>query len=167
MSYLPNEAESSSSSLLCFLLQPFPYLVLAHRVFNLHVLRSCASSIFIPFSFMSFLITSLHFSFCLTIFRCPPTSIFHVIITTSSVFHSTWPNHLSLASLILSLVFATFLCSYFFSILFIPLLCSCRIVLSSSALFLYIFHYIIVVVLFMVQKQIYIYNHFHCILVMD
>ena len=33
---------------------------------------------------------------------------FHVLITTSSsVFLSTWPNHLSLASLILSLMFAT------------------------------------------------------------
>ena len=33
---------------------------------------------------------------------------FHVLITTSSsVFLSTWPNHLSLASLIFSLMFAT------------------------------------------------------------
>ena len=64
-------------------LQPFPYLGSAHRVFNLHVLWNCASSSFTPFSFMSFLITSLHPSFGLPIFRFPPTSIFHVLITTS------------------------------------------------------------------------------------
>ena len=35
--------------------------------------------------------------------RCPPTSIFHVVISTSSsVFLSTMPNHLGLASLICS-----------------------------------------------------------------
>ena len=32
----------------------FPYLGSAHPVFNLHVLRSCASSIFTSFSFVSF-----------------------------------------------------------------------------------------------------------------
>ena len=65
-------------SLSSFLLRPVPYLGSAHQVFNLHILRSCASSIVTPFSFMSFLITSLHLSFGLHIFRCPPTSIFHV-----------------------------------------------------------------------------------------
>ena len=51
---------------------------------------------------------SLHLRFGLPIFRCPPTSIFHVlIITSASIFLSTWPNHLSLASLIFSLMFAT------------------------------------------------------------
>ena len=70
-------------------------------VFNRHVLRYCASAIFTCFSFMAFLIASLHLSFGLPIFRCPPTSIFPVVITIySSVFLSTWPNHLSLASLI-------------------------------------------------------------------
>ena len=46
---------------------------------------------FTPFSFMYFLIiTSLHLSFGLPIFRRPPTYIFHVLITTSSsVFLST------------------------------------------------------------------------------
>ena len=44
-------------------LLPFPYLGAEHQVFNLHVLRSCATSIFTPFSFMFFLITSLHLSF--------------------------------------------------------------------------------------------------------
>ena len=90
------------------LLRTFPYLGSAHQVFNLHVLQSYASSIFTYFSFMSFLITSLHLSFGLPIILCPPTSIFHVLITTSSsVFLSTWPNHLSLASIIFSLMFAT------------------------------------------------------------
>ena len=45
------------------LLRSFPYLGSAHRVFDLHVLRSCASSICTCFSFMAFLITSLHLSF--------------------------------------------------------------------------------------------------------
>ena len=58
---------------------PFPYLGSAHRVFDLHVLPSCGSSIFTPFPFMSFLITSLHLSFCLPIFQCPPTSMFLVL----------------------------------------------------------------------------------------
>ena len=40
-------------------------------------------------SFVYFLITSLHLRFGLPIFRCPLTSIFHVLITTSSVFLST------------------------------------------------------------------------------
>ena len=85
------------------LLRPFPYLGSVHRVFNLHVLQSCASSIFTWFSFLSFLIISLHLSFL--IFLCPPTSIFHVLITTSSsVFLSTLPNHLSHGFLIVSRV---------------------------------------------------------------
>ena len=65
---------------------PFPYLWSAHQVFNLHVLRSCASSIFTPFSFMSFLVTSLHLSFGLPIFRCPPTymfSLLHLLLSFS------------------------------------------------------------------------------------
>ena len=44
---------------------------------------------------------SLHLSFGLPIFLCPPSSIFHVIFTTSCfVFLSTCPNHHCLASLI-------------------------------------------------------------------
>ena len=44
------------------------------------------------------------------IFRCAPTSIFLVLINTfSSVFLSTWPNHLTLASLLFSRMFATLL----------------------------------------------------------
>ena len=73
------------------LLRHFPYLGSPHLVFNLHVLRPCASSLCTPFSFMCFLITSLHLSFGLPIFRCPPTPIFHVLIAiSSSVFLSTY-----------------------------------------------------------------------------
>ena len=53
-------------------------------------------------------IISLHLNFDLPIFRYPLISIFHVLITTSSsVFLSACPNHLSLTSLIFSLMFAT------------------------------------------------------------
>ena len=48
-------------------------------VFNLHVLRSCASSLCTPFSFMSFLVTAYHLSFGLPIFRCPPASMFSLL----------------------------------------------------------------------------------------
>ena len=77
-------------SILLLLLWQFLYLGSAHRVVNLHFLHSCASSIFAPFSFKSFLITSLHLKFYLSIFRCPPTSIFHVLITTLIVLLLIW-----------------------------------------------------------------------------
>ena len=97
------------------LIRPFPTW---DRSIELTCLASCASSILTCFSFMSFLITSLHFSFGLPIFRCPPTSIFRVLITTSSSVYislSKWHNHLNLVSLIFSLMFATLApCSYFF-----------------------------------------------------
>ena len=93
------------------------------EVFNLHVLLSCASSIFSPFSFMSFLITSPHLRFGLHIFRCPSTSIFHVLDSTSSVFLSTWSlNHLGFASLIILLMFATSVLALISSILIISIL---------------------------------------------
>ena len=96
------------------LLQHFPYLGSPHLVFNIHVLRFCASSVFTCFSFMSFLRTSLHLSFGLLIFHCPPTSIFHVLnyyIFFSLSLHMTF---LSLASLIfLTYVCHTCPCSYF------------------------------------------------------
>ena len=76
--------------------RPFPYLGSAHQVFNIHVLRSCASSIFTSLSFMSFLITSLHLSFGLPIFRCPPISIFHVINHYYSFF--SLPLHMSMTN---------------------------------------------------------------------
>ncbi len=51
---------------------------------------------------------SLHLRFGLSIFRRPPASLLHVLISTSSsVFLSTWPNHLSIASVIFSFMFAT------------------------------------------------------------
>ena len=51
---------------------------------------------------------SLHLRFGLPIFRLPPASLFNVLISKySSVFLSTWLNHLSLASVIFSLRFAT------------------------------------------------------------
>ena len=65
------------------LLRPFPYLGSAHRV------SSFRTSLHVSFR-SSYLSVSTHF---------------HVLITTSSsVFLSTWPNHLSLASLIFSLI---------------------------------------------------------------
>ena len=88
------------------LLQPFPYLGTAHQVSSLHVLQSCTSSVFTCLSFRYFLITSLHLSFSLPIFRCPTTSIFHVLITL----HSFSPHVLTISvSLLLffSLMFAT------------------------------------------------------------
>ena len=51
----------------------------AHQVFNLHVLQSCASSIFTCFFFVRFLISSLHLSFGLPIFWCPPNSMFSLL----------------------------------------------------------------------------------------
>ena len=94
---------SSSASSACSLFIGSP-----HQVVNLHLLRSCVSSIFTTFSVMCFLITSLHLSYGLPMCQCPLTSIFHVLITTSlSVFLSTRPNHLSLTSLVFSLMFST------------------------------------------------------------
>ena len=84
-------------------------------------------SVCTPFSFMSFLITSLHPSFGLPIFQCPPTTIFQVLITTSSsVFLATWSNHLSHFSYFLTYVCHTCLAHIssflIFSILFIPII---------------------------------------------
>ena len=79
----------------------------AHRVFNLHVPRSCAYSIFTCFSFMYFLITSLPISCGLPSFRYPPIPCSHYNIFLCNVFLSTSPIHLSIASLIFSLMFTT------------------------------------------------------------
>ena len=100
---------------------------------NFQSTRSAVSRffyIFTPSSFGNCVITSLHLSFGLPLFRCAPTSIFHVLITTNSsppVFHSTWLNHLSIDSPIFSLMSATptlALISSFpmFSIIFIPII---------------------------------------------
>ena len=73
LEYRITQVEVRHVYLTLLLLRPFPYLGSAHRVFNLEVLRSCASSFCTRFSsFMSLLVTSLHLSFSLTIFRRPP-----------------------------------------------------------------------------------------------
>ena len=64
---------------------------------------------------LSLLYTSLQASFCLPIFQCrhiliatlSSTHVHLLITTSSSVCLSTCPNHLSLASMIFSLMFAT------------------------------------------------------------
>ena len=88
--------------------RPFPYL--GRRIeFSIFPLSGVVLLLyFYCFSFVSLLLPSLHLSFGLQLFPCPPTSIFHELIdVSSSVFLSTWPNHLSIASLIVSLIFAT------------------------------------------------------------
>ena len=115
-----------------FFLWSFLYLGSAHHTFILHVLRSCSSFLLshsynIIFSFISFRTISLRLSFHLPIFWCSLTCIFHVLITTSScVFLSTCPNHISLASLMVSLIYATPALALvssipIFSILFMPI----------------------------------------------
>ena len=109
---------SSSSS-------AFSLIVVGTLSFHSPLSPPCASAIFTCFSSMCFLTTPLCLSFGLPIYQCPPTSMFSVITTSSSVFLSTCPIHLSLTSLIFSLTFATSaldLISSFliFSILFIP-----------------------------------------------
>ena len=113
--------QNTQCSVLCCILfifhhRPFPYLGSAHRVFNIHGIRYCAYSMLTMFSFVRFLVTSLHISFGLLICRCPPTYVFYVLITTSSpVFLSRWPDHISIGSPIFSLsLVTTCLCSYFF-----------------------------------------------------
>ena len=63
------------------LLWPFPYLGSAHHVFNIHVLRSCAPSVFTCFSFMSVLITLLGSTVHFTLFLKMRSnySLFHKI----------------------------------------------------------------------------------------
>ena len=95
------------------LLWTCPYSGSVRRVFNIHVLLSCASSMCTPFSF---LITSRHFSFSLPIFRCPLTSIFYDLITTH-LHQAFFPRDLTISvSLLLFLTYVcnTCICSYFF-----------------------------------------------------
>ena len=101
------------------LFRPFRYFEGAHQVFNLHVLRTCASSLYTPFSFMSFLLASLHLSFGLPIFRCPPTSMFSLLHLLQS-FSPHDLTILSLGSLIFALIFATH--SWPSQFLFIPII---------------------------------------------
>ena len=73
----------------CLLLRLFPYSCLAHRVF----IRVYSYNIAPPQFWSSYVSVS---------------SPFHVHITSSSsVFLSTCPNHISIASLIVSIIFAT------------------------------------------------------------
>ena len=79
------------------------------------VLLSCASYICTLVSLVYFLITSLHRSFSLPIFRCVVTSISRVLITTYSyVCLSTWPNNMSRLPYFLTHVRHTCPCSYLF-----------------------------------------------------
>ena len=82
------------------------------RIFNLHVLRPCTSSILTLYSYprhvFSYNITPPQFRS--SIFLYPPTSIFRVLInrpTSCSSVRFTWPYLLSLASYIFSPMFAT------------------------------------------------------------
>ena len=94
--------------------------------FNIHVLQSSDSSKMYSFLLhvISHNITPPHFrsSYLLV------STHFHVLITTySSVILPTWPNHISLGSLIFSLMFATpalaLIPSFLiFSIIFIPII---------------------------------------------
>ena len=93
--------------------------------FLIHI---CSPFVFIYFllHIFSYNISPPQFWSSYPIFQCPLTSIFHVLITTSScVFPFTCPNPISLTSLIVSLIYATpvlALISSFliFSIVFIP-----------------------------------------------
>ena len=72
-----------------YILQP-AYWVSAHRVLILHVLQSCASSLFTCFSFMYFLITSLHLSIGLPLsfsVHPRPSSMFYYYIFFSLSLH--------------------------------------------------------------------------------
>ena len=61
----------------------------------------------LPMYYFTLYNVSLYLSLVLPIFLCPLTAIFHGLITTfPSVSLATDPNHLSLASLIFSLMFA-------------------------------------------------------------
>ena len=110
-------------SYIILLLRNFPYFVSAHRVSNIHVLRP------VLFHFHVFLRPSLRLIFGLPVFQCPPTSIFHVLTIYSSVFLSTWPNHVSLHSLFYVLTYVCHTCHFalissflIFSILFMPII---------------------------------------------
>ena len=114
----------------------------AHRVFIFHILRDCAFFSLDAFHLhvFSYNIDSLQFG--LPIFRCPPTSIFHALITTPShALLSTCPNHLCCVSLMFYLMFAAPVLALIysvlvFSILIIPIIIHLNIlrsVLSSNS----------------------------------
>ena len=111
---------ASGTSIQYLLLRHFPHLGSDHQIFNLHVLRSCASSICTPFSFMSFLITSLH----LLSFGVHPLPCSHDI-STSPLSFSRHGLTLSVSLLLFYHLFATpafaLIYAVQFSILFIPI----------------------------------------------
>ena len=78
---------------LYLLLRPFSYLESMHKVFILHIIRTCDSSFCgpTPFSFVSVCVTSVHLSLGLPVFcvQSLPCDV-HVVITTSSVFLFTY-----------------------------------------------------------------------------
>ena len=97
----------------------FPFYNPELRIFNLHILRPCASSIFTLYSFLrhmfSYNIPPPQFRRS-SIFRIPPTSIFRILIhrpTSCSAFLFTLPYHLCLASYIFSPMFGTSVFPYF------------------------------------------------------
>ena len=83
--------------------------------FFLHLVTSFESAVTLLSLYISmryYLVTSFPctinniVTFVLSIFLCPLTSIFQILITpSSSVFLSTYPNHISLASLIVNPMF--------------------------------------------------------------
>ena len=94
-----------------FLIRHFSLLGSWHRIFILHVLLSCASPIFTPFSFMSFLITSLTSVSVFLYFGDYPLpfsifSLLHLVPYFS-------PNDLIISVSLLTYVCHTGSCSYF------------------------------------------------------
>ena len=107
---IPDMLASSSSG--------FPYLSSA---LSFQSPRSPVLWLFYLYSFlfMYFLITSLHLRFGRPIFRCPPTSIFHVLIT-STYFSVFSPRVLKTSQYRFS-YFRTYIChTYPCSCFFIP-----------------------------------------------
>ena len=107
---------------------PSPYLVLVYSSFH-----SPCSPVLCFLSLYSFTLNVFSYNiapsqFWSSYLSSPPTSIFHVLITTSSsVVLSTCSNHLSLASLILAFMFVAPALAHIssfpiFSILFIPII---------------------------------------------
>ena len=94
------------------LLHPFPYLGSVHRVFNLHVLRSCASSIFIIAPSCVFLehhstSVSVFLSFGVHSLPSSMLSLVHLLQPFS-------PHGLAISVSLLLFVCHTCACSYFF-----------------------------------------------------
>ena len=99
----PNKKHGYADAYIIFLFALYSVLGSAHQVFILHVLRYCASLSVLDCLLHVFSYNIAPTQFWSSIFLCPLISIFHFLIATStSVFLSTCPNHLSFASLIFS-----------------------------------------------------------------